>query len=267
MNYAKFDNFKELIVIGDVHGNLKALNELVSLVRDKWPEVPIVLTGDVCDRGPDTRGVIQYCIDLGLLSVLGNHDQWLKKAMLSGQVDPDWMCEQNGGMATLYSYIGPTDRTIARFPVEHVRWVATLPLVLRFPEVRVEGREVVVTHAPLDGPVEELDHGSPWNPVHMPWIYNTPWQKEDLFGICGHMMYPKPTRRVNVFYIDTGCGAGGALSAVKLPELEVVSVGGSPEMADAIETLSFSYPVKPAPSQRREDAAAAFAELPVEDNF
>lgn len=257
----------ELVVIGDVHGNLKALNELVSKVRERWPGAPIVLTGDVCDRGPDTKGVVQFCIDQKLPCVLGNHDQWLKKAMLSGQVDPDWTVPNNGGMATLHSYANPVEKSMARFPVEHARWVASLPLVLRFPEVRVEGREVVVTHAPLDGPVEELDYGSPWNPVHRSWVYDTPWQKEALFGVCGHMMYPEPTRRGNVFYIDTGCGAGGALCAVKLPELETMSVGGDEDVREAIRRISLSYPERESPTRRRQDAAEAFAQLPAEDSF
>lgn len=250
---------KGLVVIGDVHGNLKALNDLVSQIWDRWPGIPIILTGDVCDRGPDTRGVIQFCIDEDIKSVLGNHDQWLKKCVLSGEVDPNWTSPNNGGIHTLRSYATSEDPNKARFPVEHARWIASLPLVLRFPEVCVEGREVVVTHAPLCGPVEELDHGSPWNPVHRSWVYDRPWQREDLFGVCGHMMHPEPIRRGNVFYVDTGCGAGGALSAVKLPELEVLQVGGDDKIREAIREISRSYPEKESPTKRREDAAAAFA--------
>jgi len=38
---------------------------------------PLLVTGDVGDRGPDTRGVIDALVSRGALGVLGNHDLWL----------------------------------------------------------------------------------------------------------------------------------------------------------------------------------------------
>lgn len=254
---------KELVVIGDVHGNIGHLRQLVTEMP--WKGVPVVLTGDVCDRGHFTKEVIQYLIDREWLCVLGNHDQWLKRAALTGVVDRNWLIPNNGGRETLASY--RTESGDVLIPSEHGKWLAHLPLALKFPNVKVDGRSVVVTHAPLDYDAEKLDCGSPWNAHHMPWMYDAPWQKENLFGVCGHMMYPEPVRKGNTFYVDTGCGAGGALSAVKLPELEVFSVGVNSEVREAIGQICQNYPEIPHPKQRREDAAVAFAQLPVEGNF
>lgn len=261
----KFEDLKELVVIGDVHGNLGHLRELVCKIGERWPGVAVVLTGDVCDRGPHTKEVIQYLIDREWPCVMGNHDLWLRKAALSGVPEDVWLHPNNGGKQTLASY--RTEGGNVLIPRSHAEWVARLPLSLKFPGVRVDGRPVVVTHAPLNRPVEELDVLSPWNAQHASWIYDAPWQQEGLFGVCGHMMYPEPTRRGNVFSVDTGCGAGGALSAVKLPELETVSVGGNDDIKEAIRNHSLSYPSVESPSKRREDAAAAFAELLVDDDF
>lgn len=263
----QFNELKELVVIGDVHGNLGNLRELVCKIGARWPGVVVVLTGDLCDRGPHTKEVIQYLIDREWWSVMGNHDLWLREASLTGAPDLMWLLPNNGGRETLDSYARSDGGYL--IPREHAMWISRLPLYLKFPGVRVDGRMVVVTHAPLDRPYEELDHSSPWNAWHVPWMCDTPWQQEDIFNVCGHMMYPEPTRRENTFYVDTGCGIqdGGSLSAVKLPELETISVGGSERVKEEIRLHSLNYPVKQSPSQRREDAAAAFAELPADDNF
>jgi len=64
------------IIIGDVHGCLDELRDLVRRcggVRGAH----IVLVGDLVAKGPDSAGVIQWAREAGARAVLGNHDAHL----------------------------------------------------------------------------------------------------------------------------------------------------------------------------------------------
>lgn len=60
------------IVIGDVHGCLEELQELLRVVQYTSDD-RLVFLGDLIDRGPDPVGVVRYVRELGAESVLGNH--------------------------------------------------------------------------------------------------------------------------------------------------------------------------------------------------
>ncbi|MDO9527084.1 MAG: metallophosphoesterase, partial [Gemmobacter sp.] len=54
--------------IGDIHGHLdllRAAHRRIATDRDLTEDhdAPIIHLGDLVDRGPDSRGVIQYLID------------------------------------------------------------------------------------------------------------------------------------------------------------------------------------------------------------
>ena len=57
-----------IAVIGDIHGKLSLLTELLETVKDR----PVLVTGDVCDRGEDTKGVIDALITRGAQGVNKN---------------------------------------------------------------------------------------------------------------------------------------------------------------------------------------------------
>ena len=74
-----------IYAIGDVHGyldELKRAHALIAADRAAWGDVdaPVIHIGDLCDRGPDTRGVIDFLL-AGLErgeawgTLLGNHDR------------------------------------------------------------------------------------------------------------------------------------------------------------------------------------------------
>jgi serine/threonine protein phosphatase 1 len=52
-----------LYAIGDIHGQLASLIQAVEWIeKDGGPEAPIVFLGDYIDRGPDSRGVLDFLI-------------------------------------------------------------------------------------------------------------------------------------------------------------------------------------------------------------
>jgi hypothetical protein len=62
----------ETFVIGDVHGCLEELDELLGLIG-AGPR--LVFLGDLVDRGPDPVGVVRRVRELGAACVMGNHDE------------------------------------------------------------------------------------------------------------------------------------------------------------------------------------------------
>ena len=74
-----------VVCIGDIHGNLAELRSLWGALERKLDadldSATVIFLGDLCDRGPDTKGVIDWLIDLrdrrvpGTTRFLtGNHD-------------------------------------------------------------------------------------------------------------------------------------------------------------------------------------------------
>jgi serine/threonine protein phosphatase 1 len=143
-----------LIAIGDIHGYLEALCALVELIGPT-PTDTIVTLGDYCDRGPNTKGVIDYLLGLAeqcqLVPILGNHDQMaLEIACGAEEFLEDWL--DFGGRATLASYGVDHPRLMPKehldflagcrlfhetenFFFVHANYLPELPLELQPPEV------------------------------------------------------------------------------------------------------------------------------------
>ncbi len=95
-------------VIGDIHGCLKSLKNLVKYLEAQGlgPRDTIITLGDYIDRGPDTKGVIDYLIDLKkkyrVICLKGNHEELMEYARESKQDLEFWI--ENGGQVTLDSF-------------------------------------------------------------------------------------------------------------------------------------------------------------------
>ena len=61
------------VVIGDVHGELDKLLVLMEKIN-KLDRIPIFV-GDLQDRGPNSKEVIEYIKSNNFLCVKGNHDE------------------------------------------------------------------------------------------------------------------------------------------------------------------------------------------------
>lgn len=139
-----------LYVIGDVHGHLDQLKAAHDLIRrDGGKDAVIAHVGDLIDRGPDSRGVVDYLIaglDAGRPWVVtkGNHDRMLPRFLQDpAWIDPNLAKRLNwtqhpamGAAATLQSYgvdpYMPDDRVhtalLRAVPDAHRRFLDGLPL-------------------------------------------------------------------------------------------------------------------------------------------
>lgn len=93
------------IAIGDVHGCARALDTLLAAI-DPQPGDTLVTLGDVIDRGPDSRGVVERLLELEaedlLVPILGNHEVMLFAVLADQMSFTDWILF--GGDTTLTSY-------------------------------------------------------------------------------------------------------------------------------------------------------------------
>ncbi len=236
------------VAIGDVHGDLEALERLLSRLPHLDEGDTLLFVGDYVDRGPDPAGVVRRVRALQtetsarLVLLRGNHeDAWLK-ACREGA--PEFVLPRgNGCYHTYRSYTGgrPPAReedptademrsmaTGAFFPPDVVEWMKTLPLFH-------EDEHAIYVHAglPLEG--ERWLHPSEVkDPRPLLWqrsrtFYQGYTGKRVVFGHTPVKRLPQessthtPEDPVDVYLtgslagIDTGAGMGGFLSAIELP--------------------------------------------------
>ena len=92
--------------IGDVHGDLDALKNLIkSLDLSKGDK--LIFLGDYIDKGPYSKGVMDYLIDLKdhykCVFILGNHEERMLLALdKGGKFMRNWI--NHGGKSALKSY-------------------------------------------------------------------------------------------------------------------------------------------------------------------
>lgn len=95
------------IAIGDIHGGLKALIQLLNKLEIKDDD-NLIFMGDYVDGWSDSAQVVQFLIDLSekinCIFIKGNHDVWCENWLRSGDVNPTWYI--HGGKETMESYDG-----------------------------------------------------------------------------------------------------------------------------------------------------------------
>ncbi|KAJ1969160.1 hypothetical protein H4R35_006217, partial [Dimargaris xerosporica] len=71
------DQYERFIIIGDVHGCIDELNQLLESVRYTPGKDHVVFVGDLVAKGPKSYDVVERARELGASCVRGNHDQRL----------------------------------------------------------------------------------------------------------------------------------------------------------------------------------------------
>lgn len=90
-------------VIGDIHGNAKALQQCLDRSNFDIHYDKLIVIGDTVDGYPDTKKCFDILLDIrNLVYVLGNHDDWALYWMQTEYREPLWIGQ--GGWATIQSY-------------------------------------------------------------------------------------------------------------------------------------------------------------------
>ena len=218
---------EDVAIIGDIHGRLDLLNRLIQRIQKTAPNTKLVFVGDYVDRGPSSRGVLDFlrCLDAPAVFLKGTHE-----AMLLDFVDNpiqhgrQWL--RNGGSETLASFGISLDESSSALMVRNAgdklsaelsdgteAWLRALPLFWRT-------GNLVVNHAGPDPKksVRDQDEKS------FLWGHNRFLRDARTDGIWvahGHWIQDRPACRNGRISVDTGAYFSGKLTAA------IVSCDGS----------------------------------------
>ena len=97
------------IAIGDIHGNLAALADLLGKIRGEVAKGDhVVFLGDYIDRGPDSKGCVDAILDFRastpatVVCLMGNHEDWFLETRDNHQ-EHSWLLGMEG-WPTVRSY-------------------------------------------------------------------------------------------------------------------------------------------------------------------
>lgn len=224
-------------VVADLHGclavtetMLRRLGYVRVLPGEGWCHPQgrrLVVAGDVVDRGPAIPALLRLMMAMvesgDAIVTVGNHDDKLRRALSGRRVTVS-----HGLSASLDQLADEPDAFRRRV----VRFLESLP-----GHAILDDGRLVVAHAGLP---EHL-HGSGSRAARDVAMYGTTKPGKDPWGqpirvdwaadydgeavvVYGHTPVVEPVWRNRTIDIDTGCVFGGALTAVRYPELELVSV-------------------------------------------
>ncbi|MEO5615138.1 MAG: metallophosphoesterase [Cypionkella sp.] len=234
--------------IGDIHGHIELLREVHSWIaadQAKHGAAPIVHVGDLVDRGPDCRGVVEYLragVEAGQDWVVlkGNHDRMFTNYIRDInyhdpclRTDLSYLHPKIGGAATLESYgvKNAADRPLA--PVHAEAVVAVTEAHLQFLESRstyYQRGEVIYVHAGIRPgiPIEQQTEDD------LVWIRKGFLEDTRDFGaliVHGHTALDAPMHYGNRVNIDSSAAYGGPLTAVVLEGREVFNLTAAGRVA------------------------------------
>jgi len=211
----------QTIVFGDAHGCFEQILELMQKIGPSQND-RIISLGDFVDRGPDSPGCLEFVKKHE--SIMGNHEY--KHVRFRHRILKELSPSQIGTREQFLNR-GLDYETAVDF-------METLPFYLEFPEA-------VLVHAGLEYgiPMEEQNRivlvggaskrricgidpktGVPFWCLHYPQS-----AKPVIYGHLKNKVESIPHRE-NLFPLDTGCCAGGKLTAVTLPDFRLYQVPG-----------------------------------------
>lgn len=214
------DSPARIFAIGDIHGCLVELKFLLSHVEETQKLTPadlVVFIGDYIDRGPDSKGVIEYLMAFqqrftNTIFLRGNHeDMFLSYLGLPGTLGEVFL--PNGGVETLASYgIAPDtspEEIINLMPTAHYSFFLNLESYVITPEF-------VLVHAglnPLRDLRSQLDEHLFW--IRDEFIHNIHhFEKTVIFG---HTPYQDVMMHLPFKVgIDTGLVYGNKLTCLEV---------------------------------------------------
>lgn len=224
-----------IYAVGDIHGQLAKLqraHQLIAADREAYGDekAAVIHLGDLVDRGPDSRGVIDFLIEgqstgEDWVVLRGNHDQLFLDFLKGGDgTNPrlkdgvTWQSDIMGGASTLASY-GIQRRMLERkaayegrarsaVPKAHRDFLGRLPFWFK-----AEG--ILFVHAGIRPgfPIEAQEDDD------LMWIRNDFLQHmgaHECLIVHGHTPVEEPTHYGNRINIDCGAGWGNELVPVVL---------------------------------------------------
>ena len=210
---------ERIFIVGDVHGCLDMLRRLMDKIDWRPDEDNLIFLGDYIDRGVDSKGVIDFILELKKESsrvqcLMGNHENILLDFLNTGEPR---LLIINGGIPTLESYqIGNENKDESLIPDDHAIFFKEL-----LPYIELE--DYYVVHAGFRPGVaieDQILEDLIW--IREPFIFS-----DHDFGkpvIFGHTPIAEPLLMDNKIGLDTGAVYGNRLTCLELPRMKFYSV-------------------------------------------
>jgi serine/threonine protein phosphatase 1 len=214
LGHKKINPMGKIFAIGDIHGSIDRLQDLMQKIPIDFANDTLLFIGDYIDRGPGSVEVVEYLMDLKkrvpeIILLKGNHEDMLEK-YLDGTDRFTYLL--NGGQSTLDSYLSKTHRSDSfPIPAEHIDFFKSLRLYY-------ETEAYIFVHAGLRPKIPLASQKS----EDLLWIRDKFIYSKYNFGkpvVFGHTPLEKPLVEPNKIGIDTGAVYGNALTCVQLPDV------------------------------------------------
>jgi serine/threonine protein phosphatase 1 len=201
-----------LLAIGDIHGCLGPLDDLLSWV-DVRADDQLVFLGDYVDRGPDSCGVLTRLIALRLqrrvVCLRGNHEIMMLEAWKGGRDDKKmWLSV--GGVQTLGSYGTAPGRTGTFSDVPREHWDFLEHNLLDY----YETERFIFVHAGVSYGVDMDEQAD--NVLYWEFLGNEMRHQSGKTVVVGHTSQKTGEPKVvpGAACIDTYCHGGGWLTCL-----------------------------------------------------
>lgn len=198
------------VAIGDIHGCLNELNEMLDVLDKQFPEHVRIFLGDYIDRGPNSKGVIDKLIAYNMrqecVFLRGNHEDMFMEAMRersSGHLQYYPECYESYGLD--YTTVG-----YDYLPAGHWKFLTNT-------RQYYETRKHFFVHAGVNPSYSLNDQN--WNDSL--WIRDRFLDHTHSFGkmvVHGHTPQDAITWKKNRINLDTSCVFGGRLTALVIDE-------------------------------------------------
>lgn len=203
-------------VISDIHGCRKTFQAFLDKSGINGSD-KLIINGDVIDRGPDSKKLVDDLLKLkNLVFLKGNHEDFLLRSYKEDRYFDTWVYPPNGGDKTLRSYgVEPYIKTTYGVH-KNLEYNKSIPddhwTFLRNGLLTYETKDFVIVHASLDfskdDPIKETPEETK--------LWNRRFQYDGSkidgrFLIVGHTPTNSQTIAENilngfsVIYIDNGC--------------------------------------------------------------
>ena len=221
------------LAIGDIHGGLRALTQVLERANVTDSD-KLIFMGDYVDGWSESAQVMDRLIELSesnsCVFIKGNHDIWCEQWLADGTVNDIWYL--HGGKETIESYEGYSDETKQRhldffetMPVYHIDEEQRLFVHAGFTSMHGVERETHRETFYFDRTLSEMALTMDKRIARKSELYPNRLKhyKEIYIGHTPTLNYHKyqPMHAINVWNVDTGAAFTGSLSALDINSKEV----------------------------------------------
>jgi serine/threonine protein phosphatase 1 len=194
-----------ILAIGDIHGCRVALETMIDYVAPT-PTDTVVTLGDYVDRGPDSKGVVDFLLEFRkthkLIHLKGNHELQMEDALTGRRGYEFWLEGIVGGRETLDSYGG----NFAGIPRKHWDFLQSAGKLY-------ECDTHFFVHAGVDPQVPLSEQKA--SVVHWKRFYQASPHPSGKIMVCGHTIQGDlPVNLGHSICLDTCAYGGGWLTAL-----------------------------------------------------